>query len=130
MEYERQKKYSGPVGKDPWGTIAQVIKPSSVNVEKKNIFHCKLQDWTKLSKGQPIDYAAELAVFRDLCSQRNSLMRRRNVFSGELKSVSSFDVTSKDWDNPDNFEHVVAKVARGSKRLRPFVSYSFMISLN
>ncbi len=45
MEQEQRKKYTGPVGKDPWKDIAE--------------------DWTGTKKTGKLDFADELAMLRN-----------------------------------------------------------------
>jgi hypothetical protein len=86
-EYERRKKYTGPVGKNPWGTIAQ--------------------DWTKLNKGQQMDFAAELELFKGLRGIGGGGMGqdlRRRVGLNRRKEILP---TKKDWDAPENFDEKI-----------------------
>ena len=100
-EYERRKKYTGPVGKNPWGHIAQ--------------------DWTKLNKGGPMDFAAELELFKGLRGIGGGAggpdLRRK--FGGMNRRLEP--PVKKDWDAPENFEEkivVAEKPVRGLKRMR------------
>ena len=81
-EFERQKKYNGPVGKNPWGPISK--------------------DWNKLNKGGVIDFAAELELFKGLRNRtrvpRGSFEERRGL--GRL-SYRLDKPLKKDWDAPD-----------------------------
>ena len=45
-KWELDKKYTGPVGKNPWGAIAE--------------------DWTGKNRGAQLDYATELEMFRGM----------------------------------------------------------------
>ena len=62
-EFKRQKKYNGPVGKNPWGPISK--------------------DWNKLNKGGVIDYVAKLELFKGLRNQtrvpQGSFEERRDL---------------------------------------------------
>jgi hypothetical protein len=110
-EYERRKKYTGPVGKNPWGTIAQ--------------------DWTKLNKGGPMDFAAELELFKGLrgigggAGGQPDLRRKFGGMNRRLEPP-----VKKDWDAPENFEEkiVVEVPVRGLKRMRSNVESDVELS--
>ena len=86
-EYERRKKYTGPVGKNPWGNIAQ--------------------DWTKQNKGQQMDYASELELFKGLRGVEGGAgavdLRRKFGGLSRRKDI----LTKRDWDAPENFDEKI-----------------------
>ena len=92
-EVERRKKYSGPVGKNPWGPIAQ--------------------DWTKLNKGPQMDFAEELELFKGLRGVDTGAgavdLRRKFGGLNRRKEIT----TKKDWDAPENFDE---KIERPGKK--------------
>ena len=87
-EFERQKKYSGPVGKNPWGNISQ--------------------NWTKTGKGGLIDFAAELEIFKDLRGRNAGglgSMDARKKLMGISRSIDRpLQPAKKDWDAPENYD--------------------------
>ncbi len=109
-ERESQKKYSGPVGKNPWGSIAK--------------------DWSASSR--PKDFADELAMF---ARQRGiSIAARRSApklivgEDGEVTEVRDMrerlgpPAAVKDWDAPEeeveNVHPIAASLHRSARRGR------------
>jgi hypothetical protein len=84
------------VGKNPWGTIAQ--------------------DWTKLNKGQQMDFAAELELFKGLRGVESGGggvdLRRKFGGLNRRKDVT----TKKDWDAPENFDEKIVIKRPGKMR--------------
>ena len=103
-EFERQKKYNGPVGKNPWGNISQ--------------------NWTKTGKGGLIDFAAELEIFKDLRGRGPGLGDRvdaRKKLMGISRSIDRpIQPAKKDWDAPENYDEEAERrvPVRGLKRGR------------
>lgn len=108
-EQEATKKYNGPVGKNPWGTIAEDWSSNCSKGEKD--FADELGELANLvgGKKKPLSNRISLTGEEDIEDTESSSTRKREIIRNESSPEKQYPIITRralqnftDWDAPEN----------------------------